>query len=174
MVAASFCGAGFGAGVGDAGDEPFSVYADHVEEVGAAVVDFAVDQEVKGCPDHGKIVVDADERIVNALFYLVFAGLADTLGKSFEGHLRRFAVAHEHHGSAGECGSFDRRGISFRHAVEHGVDGSEYCLLIGGLGEGGEAKGCGEDGGYEGKESSGGGHGGDCSWRASAGGFWLS
>ncbi|GAC1652406.1 MAG: hypothetical protein NVS9B15_12940 [Acidobacteriaceae bacterium] len=36
------CGAGVGADVGDAGDEPFAVHADHVEEVGVAVIDLAV------------------------------------------------------------------------------------------------------------------------------------
>ena len=70
------------AGVGDAGDEPLAVLADEVEEVGAAVLDFAVDEEVEGRPDDGEIVVDFDERVVDPLFDLLGAGLADAVAKS--------------------------------------------------------------------------------------------
>jgi len=94
------------------------------------VVDLAINEEIKRSPDYGEVVIDVDEWIVNAFFDLRFAGLAYALGERFKGHLRGFAVAHEHHGSAGECGGLDRSGVSFGHAVEHGLDGGEDGLLV--------------------------------------------
>src|ERR1700759_4952812 len=101
--AALFSCAVVAAGGGGAGAETLGVLADEVEGVGAAWLDFAVDEKVEGRPDDGEIVVDFDERVVDALFDLlgVCAGLADAGGEVFEGHLRGLAVAHEDHVSAG-------------------------------------------------------------------------
>jgi hypothetical protein len=131
-VPALFSRAVVAAGVGDAGDEPLAVLTDEVEEVGAAVLDFAVDEEVEGRPDNGEVVVDFDERVVDPLFDLlgVCAGLADAGGEVFEGHLRGLAVAHEDHDSAGECRLLDGCGVTRGHAGEHGLDGGEDCLIV--------------------------------------------
>ena len=102
------------------------------------MIDFAVDEEVEGSPDDGEIVVDADERVVDALFdlgwWLRGAGTAYAVGEGFGGHLAGVAVAHEDHGCPGDEGGFDRCGIALGHAVKHGVDGSEDCFFFGGLG----------------------------------------
>ncbi len=50
----------FAAGVCDAGDDPFAVDTNEIEQVGAAVVDFAVRQEFERSPHHRQIVVDPD------------------------------------------------------------------------------------------------------------------
>jgi len=101
------------------------------------VVNFSVDEEVEWSPDDGEIVVDADERVVDALFYLGWwlrcAGAAYAVGEGVGGHLAGGAVAHEDHGGAGNEGGFDGCGVAFGHAVEHGFDGSEDGLLFGGL-----------------------------------------
>ena len=94
------------------------------------MVDFAVDEEVEGGPDDGEIVVDADERIVNALFDLGGSGTADAIGEGVGGHLAGFAVAHEDHSGSGDEGFFDCCGIAFGHALEHRLDGSEHGLLF--------------------------------------------
>src|ERR1700761_2284270 len=129
--AALFSCAVVAAGVGYAGDEPLAVLADEVEEVGAAMLDLAVDEEVERRPDDGEIVVDFDERVVDALFDLLGAGLADAGGEVFEGHLRGLAVAHEDHDSAGEGRLFDGGGVTRGHAGEHGLDGGEDRLVRG-------------------------------------------
>ena len=109
------------------------------------MVDLAIDEEVEGSPDYSQIVVDPEQRIVDAFFYLGLARLPDAVGEGFKGHLRGFTVAHEHHGAAGECGSFDGGGVSFGHSVEHGVNGGEDGLLVSGLGGGGDGESGGED-----------------------------
>ena len=124
------CWAVFATSVGYAGDEPFAIFADEVEEIGAAVVDFAVDEEVEGCPDNGEVVVDADEGVVDSLFNLSGAGASYSFGEGLEGHLRGLAVAHQDHGTAWEQGLFDCRSVAFGHAIEHGFDGSQDRLLF--------------------------------------------
>ena len=121
----------FAAGIGDAGDEPFAAGADEVEEVGSAVVDFAVGVEVEGGPDDGEIVVDLDERVVDALLDLGFAGLAYAVGEGFDGHLGGLAVAHEDHGCARDCRRLDGGCVARGHAGEHGVDGGEDGVFFG-------------------------------------------
>jgi len=140
-----FGGAVFAAGVGYAGDEPFSVGADEVEEIGAAVVDLAVGEEVKGSPDYGEVVVDADEGIVDALFYLRgrlgCAGFTDSVGEAVGGHLAGVAVAHEDHGCSGDEGGLDGGGVAVGHAGEESVHWSEDSLFFWSLGvEGGGKK----------------------------------
>src|ERR1700756_972415 len=121
-----FGGTVFAACVGYGSDEPLAVGANEVEEIGAAVIDLAVDEEVEGCPDYGQVVVDADERVVNALFdlrgRLGGAGAADSAGEVVAGHLAGFAVAHEDEDCSGEQGFFDGSGVAVGHAGEHGVD----------------------------------------------------
>ena len=124
------CRAVFAAGVGYAGNEPFTVFADEVEEVGAAMVDFPVDEEVKGSPYDCEIVVDADEWVVDSFLNLRGARSAYSLSERVEGHLRGLAVAHQNHGSTGEQGLFDCRRIAFGHAVEHRFDRSQDRLLF--------------------------------------------
>ena len=69
-------------GIGDAGNQPFAVCADKVEQVRAAVVDLAVHQEIEWGPDHGQIVIDAHQRIVNALLDLALPGLPTASAKA--------------------------------------------------------------------------------------------
>ena len=118
------------AGVGYAGDEPLAILADEIEEVGATVLDFVIDQEVEGRPDDGEIVVDADERVVDSLFDLLCARFTDTRGEILEGHLSGFAVAHQDHDAVGKRGLPDGGGIARRHAGEHGLDGRENGLIV--------------------------------------------
>src|SRR4029077_8782982 len=72
----------FPSGIRDAGDQPFAVGADKVEKVRSAVVHLPVHQKIKWRPDHGQIVVDAHQRIMNALLNLCLAGFAYRVGKS--------------------------------------------------------------------------------------------
>lgn len=146
-VPALLRGAVFAAGVGYAGDAPFAILPDHVEEIGAAVVDFAVDVEVEGRPDDGEVVVDFDEGVVDTLFDFGGAGDGDLAGEIFEGHLHGFAVAHQDHDPAGEGGLPDSGGVARGHAGEHRLDGGEDGLFIRRVGgvkcqgrEGGECK----------------------------------
>ena len=122
------------AGVGYARDEPLAILADEIEEVGATVLDLAIDQEVEGRPDDGEVVVDADERVVDSLLDLLCAGFTDTRGEILEGHLSRFAVAHQDHDAVGKRGLPDGGGIALRHAIEHGVHRGEDCLFVRGIG----------------------------------------
>ena len=64
----------FRSGIGYAGDEPLAAGLHQVEEVGSAVVRFAVHQKLEGRPDHGQVVIGAHQGIVNALFHMSFAG----------------------------------------------------------------------------------------------------
>jgi hypothetical protein len=125
-----FCGAVVAAGVGYAGDEPLAVLADEVEEVGAAVLDLAVDEEVEGRPNDGEIVIDTDERIVDSLLDLLGAGFTDMRGEVLEGHLSGLAVAHQDHDAVGKRGLADGGGIALRHAGEHRLDGGEDGLIF--------------------------------------------
>ena len=70
------------AGVGDACDAPLAILADEVEEVGAAVGDLAIDQEVEGRPDEGEIVVDLDQRVVDFSSICSLPGLPTRVAKS--------------------------------------------------------------------------------------------
>lgn len=144
----------FAAGVGYAGDEPFAIDADEVEEIGAAVVDFAVGEKFKRRPDDGEVVVDADEGVVNALFdrglFGVASRLAEAVGKSLDGHLVRLAVAHEDHVGGGDGGGFDGCSVTAGHAVEELVDRGEDCVFLwrcrerAGMRQNGCDQGCGE------------------------------
>lgn len=155
MVGAElFGGTVFAACVGYAGDEPLAVGADEVEEIGAAMIDFAVDEKVEGSPDYGEVVVDADERVVNTLFDLGGglggARASDAVGEVVGGHLAGVAVSHEDHGGSGNEGGLDGGGVAVGHAGEESVDGSEDGLFFGSLGwglgvEGDEEKGGGEE-----------------------------
>ena len=94
------------------------------------MVDFAVDVEVEGSPDDGK-VVDLDERVVDALLDLGFAGLAYAVGEGFDGHLGGLAVAHEDHRRAGDPRQLDSGCVACGHACEHGVDGGQEGVFVG-------------------------------------------
>lgn len=102
------------------------------------MVDFAVDEEVERSPDDSEIVIDADKRVVNALFdlggWLRGAGAADAVGEGVGSHLAGGAIAHENHGCARDEGGFDGCGVTLSHAVEHCVDGSEDSFFFGRLG----------------------------------------
>jgi hypothetical protein len=123
----------FCAGVGDAGDHPFSVDANHIEEICSAVIDFSIDQKVEWRPYDGEIVVDPDEWIVNAFFNLRLTGFTYELREGIEGHLCGLAVAHEHHCATGKRRRFNGHGIPLRHAIKHGMDGGKHGLLVRGL-----------------------------------------
>jgi hypothetical protein len=49
-------------------DLPSATLLGEIEKIPAAVIELAVYEEVKGRPDDGQIVVDADVRIVDAFF----------------------------------------------------------------------------------------------------------
>ena len=116
------------------------------------MIDFAIYGEIEGRPDYGEVVVDLDERVVDALGYRLSAGawLAYAVGEGFDGHGGGLAVAHEDHGCAGDCGQLDGGCIACRHAGEHGVDRGEDGVFLGrgGLQRGGHCadadEGCGE------------------------------
>ena len=131
-------GAGGVVGVGDAGDEPFAIDADEIEEVGAAVVDLAVDEEVEGRPDDGEVAVDVDDGRVDAFFDAGGGGAGDALGEGGEVHLRGLAVAHEDERASGQKRQLDGDGVAAGHAVEEGMDGGEDGLVVGGGGVGGQ------------------------------------
>src|SRR5215469_1678641 len=144
------CRAVFSAGVGYTGDKPFSVLPHEIEEIGSAVVNLAVDEEIERRPYYSEVVVDADERIVNALFDVRGTRLSYAIGKGFEGHLDGLAVAHEHHGSAGESGLLDGSCVALCHPIEHGLDGGEdslffWCCGTQCRGEGAGEHDCGDD-----------------------------
>ena len=149
LVARSSGGAVFAAGVGDGSDEPLAVGVDEVEEIGAAVVDFAVGEEFERGPDYGEVVVDANEGIVDALFdfcwWLRCAGAAYTVGEVVSRHLAGIAVTHEDHGCSRDEGGLDGGGVAVGHAGEENIDGGQDGLFFGGLGvEGGGEKGGGD------------------------------
>src|ERR1700683_3201136 len=81
----------------DAGDDPFTVGMDEVEQVCPAMVHFAVDQKLEGSPHYTQIVIDPHQRIVNALFDLSGSRLADPCREILKGHLRWLAAPHQHH-----------------------------------------------------------------------------
>ncbi len=134
-ASALLCRAVFAAGVGYGGDGPFAVDLGHIEKVGAAVVDFAIDVKVEGRPNDGEVVVDLDDRVVDAFFDCGFARLAYAVGEGFKGHDGGLAVAHEDHGAAGHSRRLDGGGVAVGHAVEHGVDGGEDGVFFRGGGE---------------------------------------
>src|SRR5215471_4716491 len=86
--------------VRNARNQPLAIGADKVEQVRPAMIHLAIHQELKRRPHHRKIVVDSHQRIMYALLDLRGARLGDPLSERFKGHLDRFAVAHQDHGSA--------------------------------------------------------------------------
>jgi hypothetical protein len=52
------------------------------------------------------------------------------LGERLEGHLSRLALAHEHHGAAGQQGLHDELRVTFRHSVEQCHHGRQDGLLL--------------------------------------------
>src|SRR5580704_16093069 len=106
-----FC-AGLRAGIGNAGDYPFSLDAYEVEQVCSTVIDLPIHQKVEGRPHNGEIVIDPNKWIVNAFFNLCRTGSTYALREGFKRHLRGLAVAHQHHRATWQRGRLDRRGIS--------------------------------------------------------------
>ena len=84
----------------DAGDNPFTVGMNKVEQVRSAMVHLAIDQKLEGRPDDGEIVVDPDERIMNALFDFGGSRLADPCCEILKSHLSWLAVPHQDHRAA--------------------------------------------------------------------------
>lgn len=152
--------AGFAAGVGDGGDQPLAVLADEREEVRAAVVFLAVDEDIEGRPDDGEVMIDADEGLVDALLDTRGGWLGDALGEGLEGHLQGLAFAHEGERSAREERRADGGGIAVGHAIEESVNRREDGLLLVGR------SGCvqsGAEGGEEKERAERLGHGGHSS-----------
>lgn len=135
------CRTGFAAGIGNGGDTPLAVDADEAEQVSAAVIDLAVTEEVEGRPDHGEVVVDADEGMMDALLDARGAGLRDAGGKVIEGHLDGLAVAHQGERSTGQQRRAHRVGVTVSHAVEESLHRSENGLVFRGRGAEGRAAG---------------------------------
>src|SRR5882757_8591431 len=121
-----FHGTGLRSCIGYAGDEPLAAGLHEVEEIGAAVVRFAVDQKLEGRPDHGEVIICSHQRIVNALFQVGLTWLAEVIGKGVYGHLLRLAVSHEHQYGSRQGRGFDGGWVPVRHAVKHGMDRSKH------------------------------------------------
>jgi len=126
-------GAVFAAVPGDGGDAPLVVDAHEVEEVGAAVVDFAVDGEVEGGPDYSEVIVDVDDGVVDGFAdggaWGVGGGVADAFGEGFDGELGWFAVVEVDEFGSGDGWGFDGCGVAMAHAFEDGLDGGEDCVV---------------------------------------------
>src|SRR5215472_4524404 len=84
----------------DARNHPLAIGANKVEQVGSAMINLAVRQELKRGPHHRQVVIDTHQRIVNALLDLRGSRSSHPLDKRFKGHLDGLAIAHQHHGSA--------------------------------------------------------------------------
>ena len=122
--------ASFATGIGDACNEPLAIFADESEQVGAAVVNFVIQEKIEGRPDYSEVMIDAHERVVNALLDARGSRPRNPFRKSFEGHLGGLSVAHEHHGAAGQKRTLDRGGVALRHTIEQSLNRREYGLLF--------------------------------------------
>jgi hypothetical protein len=103
------------------GDLPSAALPGEIEEIPAAVIELAVYEEVKGRPDDGQVVVDADVRIVDAFFDVCGSRGRYAIGDALNGDLAEVAFLHQDENSAGQPRSLDGGRIAMRHAVEHGL-----------------------------------------------------
>jgi hypothetical protein len=73
------------------GDLPSAALPGEIEEIPAAVIELAVYEEVKGRPDDGQVVVDADVRIVDAFFDVCGSRGRYAIGDALNGDLAEVA-----------------------------------------------------------------------------------
>lgn len=78
--------------VGYAGDAPVPILFQEAEDVRAPVMHFSADQEVVVRPDHGDVIVNADERIVEP-FFQARCSSGNLLGKVAQWRVRYLVVA---------------------------------------------------------------------------------
>src|SRR5271163_3409920 len=104
---------------GERDDLPPATLLGEIEEIPAAVIELAVYEEVKGRPDDGQIVVDADVRIVDAFIDVRGSGGRYAIGEILNGDLAEVALLHQNENSARQPRSLDGGRITMRHAVEH-------------------------------------------------------
>src|ERR1041384_6396726 len=71
----------FSARISHVGNHPLPIYPDKIEQVSPAVIDLAIHQKFERCPHYREVVVDAHQRIVNALLDRRLAGLADGIDR---------------------------------------------------------------------------------------------
>jgi len=98
--------------IGNAGDHPFFFHTHQIEQVGSAVIYLPIDQKIERRPHHRQIVIDPDQWIVNAFFNQCIPWFLYAIREGFKGHLRRLAIAHQHHRATRQRERPDRRGIS--------------------------------------------------------------
>jgi len=120
----------------DAGDNPLTIRTDKVEQVGPAVIYLAIDQKLERGPDHGEIVIDPHQRIMNAFLNVRGSRFSYPVCEIFKSHLRRLPVPHEHHRAAGQQRFLDRGGVALRHAIKHLRYRREDRLLLSAIGQG--------------------------------------
>lgn len=76
----------FSAGISDTRDKPSSLCANKVEQIRPTVVHFAIHQKLEWSPRHVQIVINPNQRIVNSLLDLSFAGFSNEVRKSLKRH----------------------------------------------------------------------------------------
>ena len=109
----------------DSGDQPLAADVHEVEEIGSAMVRLAIDQEHKGRPNHGEVVIDPNQRLVNAFLDATMAGFGDMIGERFDRHLLRLAFPHQYEHCAWQGRGLDGIGVSMRHPGKQCIDGGE-------------------------------------------------
>jgi len=105
-------------------DLPSAVLFVEAEEISAAMIELAIDEEVEGSPDFRQIVVDPDLRIVDP-FLDVRGSRRHAVGEVLYRHLPEVALHRHHKNTTRHPGSLDGRRIPMRHAVEHGLHRSQ-------------------------------------------------
>ena len=88
-------------GGSEGGDLPPAVLLGEIEEISAAVIEFAIDEEVEGRPDDGQVVVDADLWIVDPFLDVCGSGGCYAIGEVLYGDLAEGALLHQDKNSTG-------------------------------------------------------------------------
>ena len=115
---------------GERDDLPSAIFLVEIEEIPAAMIQLAIDIEVKGGPDHGQVVVDVDLRIVDALLDVRGPGCRYAIGPKLDGELAQDAILHHNENSAWEPGSLDGCSITMRHSIEHRLYWDKHSCFV--------------------------------------------
>jgi hypothetical protein len=106
-------------------DLPSAVLFVEAEEISAAMIELAIDEEVEGSPDDRQIVVDPDLRIVDPFLDVRGSRGRHAVGEVLYRDLPQVALHRHHKNTTRQPGSLDGRRIPMRHAVEHGLHRSQ-------------------------------------------------
>lgn len=71
------------------------------------------------------VVIDPNQRVVNAFLDAAVAGFGDVIGERFDGHLLRLAFPHQYEHCAWQGRGLDGIGVSMRHPGKQCIDGGE-------------------------------------------------